>query len=86
MELWLYKIGTPGQTILNVPEIAGHQIKGRVYRDGVEYRPTGNGGTDDPSFMVKEFKYDIVLGKLTFAFEFYGEPIDIPYDSEENII
>lgn len=81
MERWLYKTGIAGEVELNVPEIAGKDIKGRLYRDGKEYKPSGNDGTDEPDFTQKQFKYEKVLGKLFFAFEFgAGETIDIPYE------
>ena len=76
MERWVYKTGVSG-TVLSVPELAGKEINGRVYRDGKEYRLT----TNDPSILQKEARWNKALGKLYFAFDFDNEQIDIPYES-----
>lgn len=80
MERWIYKTGIEGSYELNVPEIAGREISGRIYRDGKEYRPSANNGTAPPDPARKEFRYNINLGKIYFAFQLGdGEPVDIPY-------
>lgn len=82
MERWLYKTGTPGNTVVNVPEIAGFEINGRTYRDGIQYRPTQN--NNDPSAGKKEYRYDKALGKIHYGIAFFeSDRIDIPYEYEE---
>lgn len=86
MSKWLYKTGIEGETDLSVSEIAGKNISGRVYRDGIEYRPSGENqsGLSDP--VGKQFKYVKALGALSFAYPFgEDEPIDIPYNETQNI-
>lgn len=84
MERWFYTTADSGTTILDVPEIAGREISGRLYKDGVEFRPSANNGQSPPDPMRKEFRYEINLGKIHFAFELFGEDVDIPYKYETN--
>lgn len=87
MPKWIYKTGIEGEVNLSVPEIAGKDIAGRIYRDGTEYRPSGEtrDGLSDP--VGKEFKYLKELGTLTFAYQFgEDEPIDIPYNETQTSI
>lgn len=84
MERWLYTTAGSGTTILSVPEIAGREISGRLYKDGIEFRPSANNGESPPDPMRKEFRHEVNLGKIHFAYELFGEEIDIPYKYEIN--
>lgn len=80
MQQWIYKQGTSGDSDITVSEIAGKEIKGHLYREGIEYRPTQN---EDGIPVGKEFSYEIELGKIFFAIPFDGnENLDIPYESD----
>lgn len=85
MVRWLYKNGTADSYSVSAPEIAGRAISGRIYRDGVEYRPSANGGTAPPDPLRKEFRREINGTEIYFAFPLNdNEPIDIPYEYNNN--
>lgn len=84
-DAWVYYTGTGSEGFsITLNTLMGRQIAGRLYRDGIEYRPSGveYDGTGTP--VGKQFKFDITTGKITFDSNLQpiavGEPIDIPYN------
>lgn len=64
--------------------LKGRTIAGRLYRDGIEYRPSGvdHDGTGIPA--GKQFKFEIAIGKISFDSNIiplaFGEQVDIPFN------
>lgn len=92
-ELWYYYDGVGGErTTGPIPAIATHEIAGRIYRDGSEYRPSGpqHDGSGIPDPNQKEFAYNIATGAITFSNGLPplepGEHVDIPYLICEDVV
>lgn len=76
VETWLYTEGISGETESDIPVLANKTIKGRIYRNGIMYKPTDNEAPGN-----KEYYFISVLGKFRFALAFDGnETLDIPYE------
>lgn len=84
-DAWEYYTGngTEGFSI-TITNLIGKDISGRIYRDGIEYRPSGTDHDGSGTPHGKEFKYEKPLGRVSFDTSLpeiaLGEPIDIPYN------
>lgn len=84
---WVYYTanGTEGNTF-TLDELKKVSVAGRLYRDGIEYRPSGNELDAMAAPVGKQFKHDPVEGTITFdpAIEGLrlGEQVDIPINEE----
>lgn len=82
--LWYYYDGVGGEFSTGaIATLAGHDIDGFLFRDGIQYRPSGalHDGSGTP--VGKEFSYNKTTGAIGFdttgpALEI-GEHLDIPY-------
>jgi hypothetical protein len=72
----VYVTASSGYTV-TIPALVGRTIKGRLYRDGVTYRPTQS---EDNVPSDKEYYFETGLGKLTFSIPFEDTDLDIPYE------
>lgn len=84
-DAWKYYTanGTEGVSI-TISALIGRTIAGRLYRDGIEYRPSGvdHDGLGIP--VGKQFKFEIATGKISFDGNIIplglGEQVDIPFN------
>ena len=82
---WYYYTanGSEGTAVV-ISLLKGVSIAGRIYRDGLEYRPSGvdHDGTGVP--VGKQFKFDPATGGISFDANIIGlalgEQVDIPYN------
>lgn len=90
-DAWYYYTGRGNEgSVLVIDALKGKSIAGRIYRDGLEYRPSGidNDGTGTP--VDKQFKFEAAIGRISFDTNLIGislgEQIDIPYNTCGSVI
>jgi hypothetical protein len=84
-DAWIYYTGIGTEkNVITIAGLVGKSIAGRLYRDGIEYRPSGTNHDGLGTPVGKQFKFEAALGRVTFDANMVGiavnEPIDIPYN------